>query len=663
MKVLLPILTLALFALPARAVTASAPSCSFSNSLIGGLEATCTNPNTATPTIMCVTLDGTTPASNGHGNACTGASWALSPVLSSGLEYPGYFSINQAATVKIIAGVNGDTDSSVVSYSPSVPAPSVLPANFGWQCGPSNQYNCPSPNYWPSSSAVPDTFRLWDTKTTWADLVPNSTCLTTNSNTCDWSMLDNYLNSLSQHPYNGTARFAIFTNGWTPCWAAGQSAGCGSGGSNKTNLMPNDIQPTTGSGNFNLFITKLVQYCTPNTTICVKDLIKGYEEWNEWNSFVYWNDGSGCPTLNTCALDLYELWAPAARIVRANVPNAVLIAPSVTPINTNYVTAFTDWFGLENKYGRITDVANWHLYLTNLSPPPFSNTPESQWGTVVPALLTAQNQTAGWNNAPYADTEANFHGNNTVQTSYSYACYSPLLPGDYSTPDCEGQVLRWQILHASNGAASVDWYYGNYTIGNGVPTFDPGYATVYENAQQSMIGGRFTQPAAQLSGSTVWTAPFTTPNNTVALWVWQPCSYNNQTCDSGTSYNAQGYTAYYNPADGTTTSIPLSNTTVTVGVMPLLLEQVIAASPTFTPGAGTYTGTQTVTVSTASPGAIICGNTTGSPHTNGSTGCASGSTLVTGPVSVTSSVTLYAVAGGTGYLDSPVSSAKYVISH
>ncbi len=88
--------------------------------------------------------------------------------------------------------------------------------------------------------------------------------------------------------------------------------------------------------------------------------------------------------------------------------------------------------------------------------------------------------------------------------------------------------------------------------------------------------------------------------------------------------------------------------------------QAAAAAPTFSPGSGTYSASQNVTLSTTSSGAIICYNTTGSPATNGSTGCASG-TLYAGPVTVSSSETLYAVAGGTGYSDSSVASSTYVI--
>jgi hypothetical protein len=86
-----------------------------------------------------------------------------------------------------------------------------------------------------------------------------------------------------------------------------------------------------------------------------------------------------------------------------------------------------------------------------------------------------------------------------------------------------------------------------------------------------------------------------------------------------------------------------------------------AASPTFSPAAGTYTSAQTVTISKTT-GTVICYNTTGSPATNGSTGCASGSTLYSGTITVSSSQTIYAVVGGTGYSDSPVANATYTIS-
>jgi len=81
-----------------------------------------------------------------------------------------------------------------------------------------------------------------------------------------------------------------------------------------------------------------------------------------------------------------------------------------------------------------------------------------------------------------------------------------------------------------------------------------------------------------------------------------------------------------------------------------------AASPTFSPAAGTYSSTQSVTISTSTAGcsAYLYWNTTGSPTSGDTRGTA---------VSVASSETVYAkVIGCPGYTDSAVGSAVYTIS-
>lgn len=87
-----------------------------------------------------------------------------------------------------------------------------------------------------------------------------------------------------------------------------------------------------------------------------------------------------------------------------------------------------------------------------------------------------------------------------------------------------------------------------------------------------------------------------------------------------------------------------------------------AGTPTFSPVAGTYSGAQAITISTSSGGAIICYSTTVTPATNGTTGCTTG-TLYAGPVAITTTSTLSAVAGGTGFTDSSVGSAAYTINN
>ena len=79
------------------------------------------------------------------------------------------------------------------------------------------------------------------------------------------------------------------------------------------------------------------------------------------------------------------------------------------------------------------------------------------------------------------------------------------------------------------------------------------------------------------------------------------------------------------------------------------------STPTFSPAAGTYTSTQSVTISDATSGATIYYTTNGTtPGTS--------STEYTGPITVSSTETLEAIAVATGYTDSTVASAVYTIS-
>lgn len=80
------------------------------------------------------------------------------------------------------------------------------------------------------------------------------------------------------------------------------------------------------------------------------------------------------------------------------------------------------------------------------------------------------------------------------------------------------------------------------------------------------------------------------------------------------------------------------------------------AAPTFSPSGGTYTSTQSVTISTTTSGATIRYTTDGSTPTS-----TSGS-LYSSAISVSSSITLKAIAYKSGMTDSDVASASYTIS-
>lgn len=84
--------------------------------------------------------------------------------------------------------------------------------------------------------------------------------------------------------------------------------------------------------------------------------------------------------------------------------------------------------------------------------------------------------------------------------------------------------------------------------------------------------------------------------------------------------------------------------------------------PQFSPGAGTYTTAQNISITTSTAGATICYTTDGTtPTTNGGGTCTSGTTY-TSPVTVSVNQTLNAVGTLSGDADSNVVSAAYIIT-
>jgi hypothetical protein len=84
--------------------TASNPSCTPTSGTVPQ-TVTCTNPNTGS-TIMCYAVSPTVPATNGAGTGC-----------NTGTQYTTALTISSPETLKIIAGVASESDSSVVSYT------------------------------------------------------------------------------------------------------------------------------------------------------------------------------------------------------------------------------------------------------------------------------------------------------------------------------------------------------------------------------------------------------------------------------------------------------------------------------------------------------------------------------------------------------------------
>jgi Chitobiase/beta-hexosaminidase C-terminal domain len=79
------------------------------------------------------------------------------------------------------------------------------------------------------------------------------------------------------------------------------------------------------------------------------------------------------------------------------------------------------------------------------------------------------------------------------------------------------------------------------------------------------------------------------------------------------------------------------------------------AAPVFSPAAGSYNSVQTVSITDVTAGAAIYFTTDGTVPT-------ASSTLYTGPITVSSTETLMAVAIAPGYVSSTVETAAYTIS-
>ena len=94
------------------------------------------------------------------------------------------------------------------------------------------------------------------------------------------------------------------------------------------------------------------------------------------------------------------------------------------------------------------------------------------------------------------------------------------------------------------------------------------------------------------------------------------------------------------------------------------VTQVVASgacsTPSFSPGAGTYGSTQSVTISDSCT--TICYNTTGSPTATVPGTCDMGSTTYSGAISVATTKTLYAIGSQLTFTNSSIGSAAYTIS-
>ena len=454
-----------------------------------------------------------------------------------------------AGTLTIISDASNSTLTMPLTgtgISPGTGAPpsssATAASSFGWQCG-ADSTDCAGGNgtvAWPNTPAQPGLLRLVDAGTNWSTIATDA-----NVADYDWTGLDSWLDAIALHEPMDVSQVFIFV----PCWDTSGVCVNPPASPNGTNTPPGDLTPS-GSPSFNTFVTAFVQHCSPNNN-CVSNLIKYYEMWNEWDLPTQ-NFWTGTPQ------QLYQMVAPAVAIIRQNVPNAVIMSPSATVGSTTYQQDIQTWLNLENTNGKISDWVAWHIYLTATTTT--TNIPEVQWTKVGPNLIAAKNSVSGWTNAPWVNTETNFDGNNFAGSDPSFTCPS----AQYSADDCTGQIVRWQLLHASAGASSLIWFKWYETIGS-----TPQFETAYYYMMQYIEGGNFTAPCSSTSdnsGNQIWSCPFIEANGRNALFLWVVTPVEGDTI----SYTLPaGYTDYKDMAGNTTA---ISGASINIGPIPAMLE-------------------------------------------------------------------------------------------
>lgn len=213
----------------------------------------------------------------------------------------------------------------------------------------------------------------------------------------------------------------------------------------------------------------------------------------------------------------------------------------------------------------------------------------------------------------------------STPTTTTGTLYSLPIPLNTST-------LIKAIAYAS-GYSNSTVASGSYTIRasqTAAPTFSPAGGT-YSSGQSVVISSATTGAAIY------YTTDGSTPSAT-----------------AGTPYTGPVTIAATTTLKAIASAAGLADSTVSSATYTITSPQVSA--PAFNPAGGTYTSGQSVALSSATPGAAIRYTTDGSTPTS-STGA-----IYSGPIPVTATTTIKAIAYGNGLSDSAVSSATYVIT-
>ena len=286
-------------------------------------------------------------------------------------------------------------------------------------------------------------------------------------------------------------------------------------------------------------------------------------------------------------------------------------------------------------------VAQSHFFRISVDPNYYTFPTAAQYYSGAPganALNVATDTVTGFTAAIWNDVDVacgQCHGGGTAgQNPYGIAPPNPAPPA----------FTRTYLANAATGMHASDGLFTTVAT----PTFSP-VAGTYATAQTVTIAS--TTPSATICYTTNGTVP--------------------QAGDPGTC--AAPALTYSTPvivgATETLEAVATLNGDINSAVASAAYKITLAATPTFSPVAGTYAAAQTVTITSTTAGATICYTTDGIPPTAAVAGTCDtidpteASVASGGPVSVASTETLNAIATiASGFSNSASGTAAYIIN-
>ncbi len=332
--------------------------------------------------------------------------------------------------------------------------------------------------------------------------------------------------------------------------------------------------------------------------------------------------------------------------VATAVYNILAVTPTFSPTGGNYLTAqtvtiATTTSGASIRYTTDGTTPSNTVGTVYNSPVTVSATTTLKAVAYAPGYTNSAVATAVFNILAATPTFSPVGGNyltaQTVTISTTTSGASIRYTTDGTTPsDTVGTVYNSPITVSATTTLKAVAYATGYTnsavatavynILASTPTFSPAGGN-YLTAQTVTI-------ATTTSGASIrYTTDGTTPNDTVGTVYTGPLTISATTTLKAVAY-ATGYT----------------NSAVATAVY-----NILAATPTFTPSGGNYLTPQTVTIATTTSGANI------RYTTDGTTPSDTVGTVYTGPLTISATTTLKAVAYATGYTNSAVATAVYNI--